>query len=332
MKQRECDIQRREKENSGYKRLFALLRAQRASEVEAEEEESSEKSKLNKANILRQSAERIEQLQRAVSELVDACACFSESAPEGEHDSPHICSRPPSHVDDLPLSSSPDSPLICAPTASATPSPLTRPSASCSSTCPAAWWWTAATRTWLTTAGSGRTSSDAASSSVQSHRRRPAMNSCSPTIQQENRVLVHSGTRRVPSKQEPQYEKSMRQLQELYQGKVHTIDALWRGQLGDGKKYGTTLSTQPHSTAQRTRTNWRRQPGGLYLISSHCVCCCCCCCCVRCAMVAGTSVALTVGLASGRSVVRGRSTTTCVNLDTPSVLSAPATRSASTSE
>ena len=84
-RQRECDIHRRLVENSGFSRLSALLAAQSAKkqqkliqqrkedEDQAEEEDDEDAArKLNKADILHQSADRIEQLQRMIADLKES--------------------------------------------------------------------------------------------------------------------------------------------------------------------------------------------------------------------------------------------------------------------
>ena len=95
-RQRECDIQRRQKENMGFNRLYVLLTASSmkkqqkcvqlqqqqlaaAASVAAEQQEDcgdddeeDTERKMNKADILHQSAERIEQLERTLRELMEA--------------------------------------------------------------------------------------------------------------------------------------------------------------------------------------------------------------------------------------------------------------------
>ena len=80
-RQRECDIQRRQKENIGFNRLYALLTADSVKKQQKllqqqqnDEEEDETDRKMNKADILHQSAERIEQLERMLTELTEAHA------------------------------------------------------------------------------------------------------------------------------------------------------------------------------------------------------------------------------------------------------------------
>ena len=80
-RQRECDIQRRQKENVGFNRLYMLLTAgsikkqqkliQQQQMADDEEDDDTDR-KMNKADILHQSAERIEQLERMLTELTEA--------------------------------------------------------------------------------------------------------------------------------------------------------------------------------------------------------------------------------------------------------------------
>ena len=80
-RQRECDIQRRQKENMGFNRLYVLLTAGSMRKqqkliqqqlADEEEEEGEGERKMNKADILHQSAERIEQLERSLQQLTEA--------------------------------------------------------------------------------------------------------------------------------------------------------------------------------------------------------------------------------------------------------------------
>ena len=84
-RQRECDIQRRQKENMGFNRLYVLLTSsntkkqqkllvqqEQQQQLADEEDEDDSERKMNKADILHQSAERIEQLERMLTELTEA--------------------------------------------------------------------------------------------------------------------------------------------------------------------------------------------------------------------------------------------------------------------
>ena len=54
----------------------------------------------------------------------------------------------------------------------------------------------------------------------------------------DNRILVQGqGGRLVHSKQEPQYESSVQLAQQLLRGERDAVVAVWRGQLGDGRVY-----------------------------------------------------------------------------------------------
>ena len=313
MKQRECDIQRREKENSGYKRLYALLTAQRDRHSEADgddddDEGAADRSKLKKASILRQSAERIEQLQRSVGELMEACACYGYSTTAGSTDtplSPHICSHPPLHVDELPPS---ESALLAArlQRASLSHSFSTESSLAIVLLHVPSGLLVDASDLYLSHTGWQR------ADIVGRRMFQPlkvtladpllATDPHSSAGVHDNRVLVEGKDgRRVTSKQEPQYEKSMRQLQQLYTGAVDTIDALWRGPLADGKKSATlnlsvTLTYSQHSRRALLATT---HTGSTRACVCACVCVCVC-------LSPGTSVEPIVGWASGRSVTGAR--------------------------
>ena len=57
-------------------------------------------------------------------------------------------------------------------------------------------------------------------------------------VMQDNRTLVAGPTGRlVASKQEPQYESSVRAAQQLLSGEKDVVVAVWRGQFADGKVY-----------------------------------------------------------------------------------------------
>ena len=98
-RQRECDIQRRQKENKGFDRLYTLLTAYHTKKQqqlvqprqqqpqqqqpaaisddedgdgEFEDKEAAADRKMNKADILHHSAERIEQLERMLADLAGA--------------------------------------------------------------------------------------------------------------------------------------------------------------------------------------------------------------------------------------------------------------------
>jgi len=55
----------------------------------------------------------------------------------------------------------------------------------------------------------------------------------------DDAVLVagKGGVGLVASRQEPQYERSIRLRQQLYSGAVDRIEAVWRAQLADGRLY-----------------------------------------------------------------------------------------------
>lgn len=263
LKQRECDIQRRERENGGYKRLSTLLASHREDEQynddddDDDDSDAADRAKLNKAAVLRRTAERIQQLQRAVADLIDARPCHPSANGSGHE----VCGAhhpPPSFWDELPAA------LLARMSAKVRSASIRASFSNVSSNC-----------LLLVHVPSGlvidcsdrylQFCHQSRSDVVGRRLFQPLRETMNDPLQatraggvaaaiNDNRVLVAgSDGRKVVSKQEPQYERSMRAIEDLFLGKVSVYDALWRSPLGDGKTSDPaatpTLSPQPRHTA-----------------------------------------------------------------------------------
>ena len=231
-RQRECDIQRRRKENIGYNRLYALLTAdsvkKQQRQLQQQQQDDGDKDyddieqKMQKADILHHSAERIEQLERMLRQLTEAHARRNAlSSAMYTHSSAciviiHVPSGYVSDASERYLEHSMFERLWVVgrrffppwPAIHSNPLHLTRPN--------------------------------------------------TPTPYQADRMLCKPANGPLQeTRLVPQSEKSVRLLRELFAGEIDTIYTLWRSQFGDGRIWERSVHSwvsewEEHEDGRRT--------------------------------------------------------------------------------
>ena len=215
-KQRECDVDRRYRENTALVQLQQFIREEEKTDDEPQLD-SSDTSRLHKADILQQSVQLIEVLKRRVAELTDS------HSPPAQPDSSLLTRVASSTIAAQLCHASLQSPMrdhstVCLLLVHAPTNRIVD-----------------VTSRFLFCTGWQRPNIVG--------RRWPSLHTKRDTKQRaaglrDNPVLVQGmGGLLVPSRQEPQYERSIRLRQQLYGGEVDTVEAVWRAQLADGKLY-----------------------------------------------------------------------------------------------
>ena len=231
-KQRECDVDRRHRENTAFIQLQQLIREEEQHTSTDEQPQqpdvtgdtSSSNSKLHKADILQQSVQLIEVLKRRVAELTEG----STATPPANH--------PPPSSTQLALSHAASSTLAAHLRHSSLHSPMRDHSTVCLILLqPSTNRIIDVTSRFLACTGWQRTHIVG--------RRWPKLHTKRDVgrravVLRDDAVLVEGGGGMlVPSRQEPQYERSIRLREQLYSGEVDRIEAVWRAQLADGRLY-----------------------------------------------------------------------------------------------
>ena len=216
-RQRECDIQRRQKENVGFNRLYTLLtsgamkkqqkliRQQQQEDDDGSGDEDTDR-KMNKADILHESAERIEKLERMLVELTEATT------------------RRNSLESSMFMHSSACIVVIHVPSGFMTDASERYLQH------------TLMERSWLV--GRRFFPPQHLMSTNPMYLTRPYPSNS----HQADRVLCRPGRGALQeTQQSPQSEKSVRQLHQLYAGEIDTMCAVWRSQFGDGRVMEKTV-------------------------------------------------------------------------------------------
>ena len=243
-KQRQSDWSRRQKEHLALTRLHALLTGEEGVAEDSEDggggDDSKQAARMNKADILQESAARIEQLLLLVAQLTEACQTKSRSGCDGFNNQSVVgITAACAHLDLLPRAMS--SPIrahlerIGLHSSMFVHSSVTQLLLDARSGLVAD-----VSERWLAT--SGWTRSEVIARRFFPPARlmitQPDLLRTRNRIMASKRVLVlGKNGRMVPQKQEPQYEKSLRLAQQLWRGEIDTMDAVWRGQMRDGKMY-----------------------------------------------------------------------------------------------
>ena len=242
-RQRESDVSRRQKEHDALARLQQVLTAgdvDSSAAVDEAADSDDKPTRMNKVAVLRESAVRIEQLQRLVAQLADACNQAAEDRSTNSLPTELSTSSLSAQLDHLPrfVSSSVQSYLKRV----GLHSSLFIHSSACQLLLHARSGLIADVNDRFV-AGSGWKRSELigrrcfpparlmqTNPQLVQNRNSPMMASNRPPVQSQSGRLV-------PQRQEPQYERTLQLAQQLWNGELESMDAVWRAQLRNGKVY-----------------------------------------------------------------------------------------------
>ena len=251
-RQRECDSRRRQKETVGYSRLYALLAVDAGQPQLSEQQQQSEQReadetdrKLAKVDILHRSAERIEQLERRLLELTDG---------QCRRDTLHSTMLSQSTVCLLSIHAPSGVVVDCS-------EQYLRQAGF--------------ERAWLVGRRFWPSHHSLTASPLSLTRPSPATAGGDRSSFNTGVVLCKPPGRPLQeTRQQPQSERSVRQLQRLYEGVADAMYGVWRSQLGDGGLHDEALHAWVSDWLDDDGVDGRRGP--LYVLrlvnSSETVC------------------------------------------------------------